>query len=106
MRASFAKIDCTQPLGTRFGRMAINILRADGVHWPLFVRIALFDDGKTKAAVVVLDQNHLIAPIVADLRKAMAERTGIPSSHFMIAATHTHNSPPTNPWLYNDSGFD
>lgn len=106
IQAAFVKEEYTPAPGTRFGRLGINILKAEGVKWPLFARLSLFDDGRQRAALLVLDQGFLVAPVVAEFRRAITERTGIPSENIMVACTHTHNAPPMNPWLPPDPGFD
>lgn len=102
MKAAFAKIDYTPAVGTRLGRLAINILRTESVQGPLHARLALFDDGQTKAGILTLDQNVVIAPVVAELRQALASQTGLLPENFFVAATHCHNCPPLHPWLPDD----
>lgn len=102
LKAAFVTKDYTPAPGGRFGRLGINILTSTGVRWPLTARLALFDDGRTQAGLVVLDQGFVVAPVVAELRAALSEKTGIPPEHFMVAATHAHNAPPLNPWLPQD----
>lgn len=105
MKAAFVTKDYTPAPGGRFGRLGVNIFTSAGVHLPLYARLALFDDGQQQAGLLVLDQNFAVAPVVAELRLALSEKTGIPPDRFMVAATHAHNTPPLNPWLPSDVNY-
>ncbi len=60
---------------------------------PLHARCLVLDDGTTKLAIVVVD-SCMIPRELIDSAKALAEkRTGIPSKHMLISATHTHTAP-------------
>lgn len=74
----------------------------DGVLDDLYAKAAVFDDGQTKAALVVCDLVTLPRKVVLEARKQVAERTGIPEANVMIAATHSH----TGPVLVRDSALD
>lgn len=93
MKAAFVKIEYTPPSGQRFGRLGVNILTAEGVKWPLFARLAVFDSGSQQTAICVLDQGMLVSPVVADIRQAVVGGTGLAPEHVMVAATHTHTMP-------------
>jgi len=60
---------------------------------PLHARCIVLDDGATKLAIVVVD-SCMIPRELIEAAKALAEkRTGIPASHMLISATHTHTAP-------------
>jgi hypothetical protein len=60
---------------------------------PLHARCLVFSDGKTKAAIVVVD-SCMIPRELIDAAKALAEKkTGIPAANMLISATHTHTAP-------------
>jgi len=68
---------------------------ADSVHDPLHARSIALSDGETTIVLTVVD-NCLIRRDVLDAAKAIAsEKTGIPTDHMMISATHTHTAPTT-----------
>ncbi|MFQ5811509.1 MAG: neutral/alkaline non-lysosomal ceramidase N-terminal domain-containing protein, partial [Armatimonadota bacterium] len=51
------------------------------------------DDGRSRVAIVVVDVTMVKAEVF-DRAKALAhERTGIPTEHMLMAATHTHAAP-------------
>lgn len=106
LQAAFGKFDYTPPPGSRLGRLAMNILTAEGTEWPLHLRAALFDDGNVRTAVMVLDQGFISADVVAMLRQAMQRGSQTPAEHCMISASHTHNGSALMPWLDTDTGFE
>ena len=74
----------------------------EGVLDDLQAKAMVLDDGKTRAALVVCDLISMPRWLVDEARAAVANRTGIPGTHVMIAATHTH----TAPVLRRDSSRD
>ena len=64
----------------------------------------MLDDGATRAAIVVCDLISMPKWIVAQARKQIENRTGIPGNNVMIAATHTHTAPVLyREWSRDDS---
>ena len=59
------------------------------------VRAAVFDDGKTRVAIVGIDALGIRRPSVAAARKAIQEQCGIEPDHVMISASHSHSAGPT-----------
>ncbi len=69
--------------------------QATGVSDRLHARCLVLDDGRTQAAIVVCD-SCLISRDVFDAAKATAAKaTGIPTSHMLMSATHTHTAATT-----------
>ncbi|HEX3871393.1 MAG TPA: hypothetical protein VHV77_13200 [Pirellulales bacterium] len=67
--------------------------QATDAHDRLHARCLVLDDGTTRLAIVVCD-SCMIPREIMDTAKALAERTtGIPASHILISATHTHTAP-------------
>jgi hypothetical protein len=65
---------------------------AQHIHDELHARCIVLDDGKTKLAIVVCDNLGLPRQVV-DLAKEQAHKaTGIPKSHMLFSATHTHSA--------------
>src|SRR5688572_23522136 len=67
--------------------------RATHIHDELHARCLVLDDGTTKLAFVVVDVCMITNGVVDAAKQIIAERTGIPASHVMISATHTHEAP-------------
>ncbi len=74
----------------------------EGVLDDLFAKATVFDDGQTRAALVVCDLISMPKWIVVEARKRVEERIGLPGANVMIAATHTH----TAPVLFRESSRD
>lgn len=68
------------------------------VHDPCKVRASVFDDGRSKVAVVGIDALGIRRDTVLKVRKAVHEKTGIPADAILIGASHSHSSGPCG-WL-------
>jgi hypothetical protein len=93
-RAGAAKVDITpkrwpvQLIGSFRERLATK------AHDPLHARAIVCDDGKTRLAIVIVD-NCLIGRNYIDAAKALAaKRTKIRADRILVSATHTHSAPP------------
>ena len=76
--------------------------RATHVHDELHARCLVLDDGATKLAFVVVDSCALPKEAIDAAKKIVAERTGIPPTHVLISATHTHEAPTAVPVFQSD----
>jgi len=75
---------------------------SQGVLDDIFAKAAVFDDGKTKAAIVVCDLIGIPRTPVLEARQLIEAKTGIPAANVMISATHTH----TGPMVVGDTAID
>ena len=67
--------------------------QAQRIHDPLKARILILDDSLTTLVLGTID-NCVIPRSVFDQAKLKASAlTGIPTSHMMLSATHTHSAP-------------
>ncbi len=62
-----------------------------GAHDPLYARALVLDDGKTQAAIVLVDVAEI--PKSAEFQRAVAQAIGIPEANLILAANHTHSEP-------------
>ncbi|MFO0799978.1 MAG: hypothetical protein U0804_21105 [Gemmataceae bacterium] len=62
---------------------------ADKLH----ARCLVLDDGKTKAALCVVDSCMIPRELGDAARAAASQATGIPAANILISATHTHSAP-------------
>src|SRR5690606_13343748 len=69
----------------------------EGTHDHLYARSLVLSDGNTRAAIVSCDLIGMPREIATKSRQLIQERTGIPSDHVMISATHTHTGPVMSP---------
>jgi neutral ceramidase len=64
------------------------------IHDPNKVRASVFDDGRSRVAIVGIDALSIRRDSVLKVRKAVQERTGIPAGSILIGASHSHSSGP------------
>lgn len=72
-----------------------------GVHDPLFSSALYVSDRQTAALFIGNDVIFVPRATVKAARRRIYEATGIPPSHIMITATHTHSGPQTVNYLSN-----
>ncbi len=89
LTAGVSRANITPPVGaiTNGGKPAI------GIAGELFAKAMVLDDGRTKAALVTVDIILLGKDVVSEARERIEQMTGIPVSHVMFAASHTHSTP-------------
>jgi neutral ceramidase len=94
LKAGFAERDITPELGLEQPGNYEKQFHTK-FHDSCKVRAAVFDDGKTKVALVGIDAIAIRRPQVAAVRKAVQEQCGIAPDHVMISASHSHSAGPT-----------
>jgi hypothetical protein len=68
-------------------------IQATSAHDPLHARCLVIANGETSLAIVVCDSCMIPRELVDAARQRASERTGIPASNILIAATHAHSCP-------------
>jgi hypothetical protein len=63
-------------------------------HDPCKVRVAVFDDGTARVAIVGLDALMIPRDLVQAARSAIQRKCGIPPENILIGASHSHSSGP------------
>jgi len=101
MRAGAAMVKITPPMGTPMAGY-YSARGSEEVIDDLYAKAAVLDDGTTQVALVVCDLISLPRATVLEARQLIEQQTGIPGSHVMLSATHTH----TGPALVRDSARD
>ena len=66
---------------------------AEDSHDTLHARCLVFDDGRTKLAIAVVDSCMVPRDIVDRARAIASRSTGIPAANMLVSATHTHTAP-------------
>jgi hypothetical protein len=88
-----AKTVITPPVGTQLAGYAGRTDPSTGVFDDLYAKALVLDDGENRLALVVCDLIGFGREMVAEIREAVTEQTGIPAEHTMITCTHTHCGP-------------
>ena len=92
LTAGLAVADITPPIGYRMSGYFSERL-STGTSNPLHAKAIVLRQGETSAAMVFCDIIGLSLDISSRARRWAAERTGIPASNILIAATHSHTGP-------------
>ncbi len=105
LKVGFAERDITPDIGMEVPGGYVKE-HGSKIHDPCKVRAVVFDDGRTRIALVGLDA--LIVPryIVLAARKLIQERCGIKAESVLISASHSHSSGPigmVRPGSYDDA---
>ncbi len=90
-RAGAATSNITPKLGTSInGNMSDG--KATHIHDELHSRALVLDDGTSKLAIVVSDSCMIPREVLDEAKRLASEATGIPASHMLMSATHTHSA--------------
>lgn len=94
MKAGFAEADITPEIGMEqpggYGKVFHKTL-----HDACKARVAVFDDGRKRAALIGLDALMVPRALVLAARREIEARCGIPGEAVLINASHSHSSGPT-----------
>lgn len=101
LRVGMAEADITPPVGFPMAGYYHERL-AEGQIDPLKAKAIVFRQGETTGALVVCDLIGIATDLSKEVRRRASEKTGIPTSHIVVAATHSHTAPDymKELWLY------
>jgi neutral ceramidase len=92
LTAGLAVADITPPIGYRMSGY-FNERLSTGTLNPLHAKAIVLRQGDASAAMVFCDIIGMSLDVSSRARRLAAERTGIPESNILIAATHSHTGP-------------
>jgi len=92
VRAGFAEVDITPPVGTHKIGWLRDIV-SDTVLDPICARLAVIESGAERIAFVQLDTLSIRWTQVNDIRRRINEAYGFPGERVLVAATHNHAGP-------------
>ena len=92
LRAGAATVNITPLLGCSLAGWMYDRIATD-VHDELHVRSLVLDNGRARIAIVVVDSCMVPRAIFDLAKKLIHDYTGIPVTHILISATHTHTAP-------------
>ena len=91
-KAGAAISNITPPLGTNtIGGW--SPVPSKHVHDDLHARCLALDDGSTRLIFVVVDNVSITREVFDAAKRLIHDATGVPTSHMMMSATHTHSAP-------------
>lgn len=100
-----ATVDITPPVGIPLGGFAVRSMHSStGVYHPLRAVALAIDDGHTPVLIISVewvDMGEQSDPI----RASVSHATGVPESHIVLIATHTHCAPATRQSLSEHFGW-
>lgn len=99
--AGAASVRITPPLGVELAGSFSRLL-ATAIHDDLYAHALVLDNGAVRLALVSLDLICIPGHLVAQGRRLIEARCGIPPGHVLIACTHTHSAPATTGLLGAD----
>jgi neutral ceramidase len=91
-QVGLAEIDITPPVGYRMDGYFYERLNT-GQRDPLMAKAVVFQQGATRAALVLCDLLGMPQSMSSEVRALAAKQTGIPAANISITATHTHTGP-------------
>ena len=65
---------------------------AGHVHDELHARCLVLDDGRSRLAIVVVDNVGVARTVLDEARRFVAEETKLPPANLLISSTHTHSA--------------
>ena len=91
LKAGAATSNITPPIGAPIvgGHLPVP---STHVHDELHARCLVLDDGQTKLALVTCDVVGLHRLVCDEAKQLIQKEAGIPPSHVLISATHTHSA--------------
>lgn len=99
LKVGVAETDITPPAGFPMAGYFHERL-AEGQIDPLKARCIVFRSEQQQAAMVVCDLIAASADFTIEVKRQAAERTGIPASHIVVSATHSHTAPDFTKSMY------
>ena len=95
LKTGAASVVITPPLGVPMAGQYFE-RGAEAVHDDLYAKAMVFEKDGIRVAVVSCDLVEVTAKLVQEVRKIVEKQTGIPGSHVMMGATHSHTGPVVN----------
>jgi neutral ceramidase len=80
--------------------------QAKGAHDRLHARCLVLDDATTRIAIVVCDSCMIPREIFDEAKQRASKSTGIPTTHMLMSATHTHTAPTVGGVFQSDPDKD
>jgi neutral ceramidase len=92
LKAGVSRVNITPPVGIYLVGMERSE-NSHGLHDDLFATVVCLNDETNEMVILSADILLFNADMVARIRSAVTEQTGIPGSHVLFCATHCHSGP-------------
>jgi len=100
LRVGVAEVAITPPIGFPIAGY-YHERRATATRDPLKAKAIVFRGDREQAALVVCDLTGIAVDLSTEVRRRASAKTGIPASHIIVAATHSHTAPDYTRDLYD-----
>lgn len=101
--AGAARVNITPPIGIPMSGYAGRTHGADGIRDELWARALYLSDERSAIMLLSADVIGLQRESVERIQEGISQQTGIPGSHVMFSATHTHSGPNCRPSSRDDA---
>ncbi|HWQ53212.1 MAG TPA: hypothetical protein VN442_05975 [Bryobacteraceae bacterium] len=102
-RAGAAAVDITPQAFPVPMRGTFSFRPATTAHDPLHARALVLDDGRTRLAMVIIDNVGIPRSLLDEAKRIASEATGIPTNRILTSSTHTHTAPYPIPQQVTDT---
>lgn len=92
LRAGRAAVKITPPVGVPMAGY-YNTRLAEGALDDLWAKVLVLESGGVRVALAACDLVNIPADLSSAARRQAEAATGIPASHIMLSATHSHTGP-------------
>ena len=92
LKTGFGRVVINPPMGIEIAGYFIT-RRAEGILDDLEANAVALSFGDKKVLLITVDHCGLLQPLVEDFKKAIFEKTGVPTDAIFIHSTHTHTAP-------------
>ncbi|SEF88762.1 neutral/alkaline non-lysosomal ceramidase N-terminal domain-containing protein [Sphingobacterium lactis] len=89
-QAGIGAVDITLPYN-RSAKKDSKTATSQKIHDKLYAKALVLDDGSTKIAMIVADNQGIPGWIIDEAKTKIERETGIPIENIMISSTHTHS---------------
>jgi len=106
LKAGFAKIIITPPIGTSmtgFGHRDFDADGCKGVHDDLYIRALFLEQGKEKILIMGFDLLFFSRDEADRFKGAIGRAVGLSPTQILLNTSHTHTGPKVGTWLYSQS---
>jgi hypothetical protein len=93
LRAGFAKEDITPSLPVKLYGYAARKTYSEGVHDPLSVRVAAFENNGRKIVLVSTDIGSYGSDVFTVFQKSILDKFNLKESELFLSTIHSHSSP-------------